>query len=61
MSGVEMISPQREMAKAHQFPCSIEGVGDVRTSWIGQQGVILILISPNYNTNHSITISGQSN
>lgn len=39
MSGIEIISPQRAMAKARQFPCSIEGVGDVQTSWIGRQGV----------------------
>ncbi len=39
MSGVEMVSPHKLMAAAQEFPCIIPGVGELRTSWIGQKGV----------------------
>ena len=39
MSGVEVVSPHKLMAAARESPCTIPGIGDLRTSWIGQKGV----------------------
>lgn len=39
LSGIEMESPHKEIATAHEFPCNISEVGEVRSSWIGQKGV----------------------
>ena len=39
MSGIEMESPHKEMATAHDFPCNISEVGEVRSLWIGHKGV----------------------
>lgn len=36
MSGVEIISPQKAPTRV---PCTIDGIGELRTSWIGQNGV----------------------
>lgn len=39
MSGVEVVSPHKLMAAARESPCSLPGIGELRTSWIGQRGV----------------------
>ena len=39
ISGIELESPHKSIAVAQEFPCNIEGIGDLRTSWIGQSGV----------------------
>ena len=39
ISGIELESPHKSIAVAQDFPCNIEGIGDLRTSWIGQKGV----------------------
>ena len=39
ISGIELESPHKSIAVAQDFPCNIEGIGDLRTSWIGQNGV----------------------
>lgn len=39
LSGIEMESPHKEIATAHEFPCNISEVGEVCSSWIGQKGV----------------------
>ena len=39
MSGIELESPHKSIAVAQDFPCNIEGIGDLRTSWTGQKGV----------------------
>lgn len=39
LSGIEVESPHKEMAAAHEFPCNIPEVGEIRSSWIGQKGV----------------------
>lgn len=36
MSGVEIISPHKTPARV---PCTINGIGELQTSWIGQKGV----------------------
>ena len=36
MSGVEIISPHKALARV---PCTIDGNGELQTSWIGQMGV----------------------
>ena len=37
-SGLEIVSPQKVLSKK-QFPCTIEGIGELRTAWIGHEGV----------------------
>ena len=39
MSGMEIISLHKSTTKGQQHHCTIEGLGEVRTSWIGQKGV----------------------
>ena len=39
VSGMELESPHKSITVAQDFPVTIEGVGDLRTSWIGQRGV----------------------
>ena len=38
MSGVEIISPHAQMALAREV-CTIDGIGELSTSWIGKKGV----------------------
>lgn len=37
-SGLELIS-MKKCVTMMQLPCNIDGVGDLKTSWIGQKGV----------------------
>ena len=39
LSGIELESPHKSIAVAQEFPVNIEGIGDLRTLWIGQQGI----------------------
>ena len=39
MSGIELESPHKLAAAQQQFPCTIAGIGEVKTSWIGERGV----------------------
>ena len=38
-SGLGIESPHKALAAANDKPCNIPGVGDVRSMWVGQQGV----------------------
>ena len=42
MSGVEVDSPYKFLLESQEFPCDIQGIGEIRTSWVGQQGVLEI-------------------
>ena len=42
MSGVEVDSPYKFLFESQEFPCDIQGIGEICTSWIGQQGVLEI-------------------
>ena len=42
MSGLEITSPHKVTNMVQKFPRTVEGVGEIRTSWIGQRGVILL-------------------
>lgn len=39
MSGLEIVSPHKATSGVQRLPCTIEGVGEIRSSWIGQRGV----------------------
>ena len=39
VSGIALESPHKSIAVAQDFPCTIEGIGELRTSWIGRKGV----------------------
>lgn len=38
-SGIEMESPHKGLAEAHEFPCNIPDIGEACSSWIGHKGV----------------------
>lgn len=38
-SGLEIVSPHKVVSTRQQFPCIIEGIGELRTAWIGHKGV----------------------
>lgn len=42
MSGVVVDSPYKVLFESQEFPFEIQGIGEIRTSWIGQQGVLEI-------------------
>lgn len=42
MSGVEVDSPYKFLFESQEFPCDIQGIGEICTSWVGQQGVLEI-------------------
>ena len=42
MSGVEVDSPYKFLFESQEFPCDIRGIGEICTSWVGQQGVLEI-------------------
>ena len=42
MSGIAVDSPYKVLFESQEFPCEIQGIGEIRTSWIGQQGVLQI-------------------
>jgi len=39
LSGLEIVSPQKLASTQQQCPCVIEGIGELRTSWVGFKGV----------------------
>ena len=39
MSGLEIVSPHKATSGVQKLPCTVEGVGEIRSSWIGQKGV----------------------
>ena len=39
---LKLSPPHKYIAVAQEFPCTIEGIGNVQTSWIGQRGVLEI-------------------
>lgn len=42
MSGVNVDFPYKFLFGSQEFPCAIQGIGEMRTSWVGQQGVLEI-------------------
>lgn len=41
-SGLEIQSPHKLVSTQQQFPCTIEGIGELRTAWIGHKGVCIL-------------------
>ncbi len=39
MSGIEIDSPHKVLSTSNEFPCILQGIGELRTLWIGQKGV----------------------
>ena len=38
-SGIELESPHKDLVLAHEFPCHVSDIGEVRSLWVGHKGV----------------------
>lgn len=38
-SGIEMESSHKGLPAAHEFPCHIPDIGEIRSVWVGHKGV----------------------